>query len=487
MSDVAEDLASRNFIGGKWEGAAGGTYTRRAPLGTEDLGPYPESDATDVEVAVRAAADAFPGWAATPAPQRAAILHALAALIEEHAEELARTITLEEGKPLTEALGETSYSVRLLRYHAELPLVAEGSVLAGSVPGSLNLERRRPLGPVALITPWNFPLLVPIRKLAPALAYGNTVVLKPSEESPQTAIDLLRLIDAEALLPPGVLNLVCGHGAVGGALVTHPEIRGVSFTGSTPTGRAVQARAMDRERRIPVQAEMGGKNVLLVAADADPDRAVRIAVEGGLKGGGQRCTCTGLIMVDRSVAEDFTARLGEAVAAVRVGDGTDPDTTVGPMVSERQRARAIRLLEQSLAEGATVSAAAPVPEGKGWFLAPQVLSGVREGMAAATEEIFAPILPVGAVEGDDAAIEWANRLPFGLSAAIVTPSIDRALRFADRIETGVVKVNQETGSAEPHFPFGGWKNSAVGAHEQGQAAAGFYTKVQTVHVLPAAV
>lgn len=477
--------AAVNFVGASWAPpATGATFTRRSPLDDEDLGPYPDSGRADVDAAAQAAAAAAPGWARTPAPERSARLHRLAGLIDRHADDLAAVLTREEGKKLAEARGETTYAVGMLRYFAQFILAEEGTVLAGNDATALNLARRRALGPVGLITPWNFPLLVPSRKLAPALAFGNTVVLKPSEESPQTILTLLELMDGEDILPPGVLNVVIGRGAeAGAALVEHPAIRAVSFTGSTPVGRRVQLAAAQRDEPIPVQAEMGGKNFLIVAEGADPAFAAQVTLDGVLKGAGQRCTCTGMVLVHRSLHDQVLSSLAESVQALKVGPGTAEDTDVTPLVSRKQLERAQRILETSESAGAQTVASAPGPDGQsGWFLPPRVVTRVGPGVALADEEIFAPIVPVAAFDRDEEAIARANRVPFGLSASIVTDSLARALSFADGIETGVVKVNQETGSSEPQFPFGGWKASASGPHEQGESAAEFYTRLQTVHI-----
>jgi len=478
---------ARNYIGGRWvHPSSGETFARRSPLDDADLGPYADSDGPDVDVAVAAAAAAAPVWGRTSIPERAAAMHRLAGVIERHASELARTMTEEEGKRISEGFGETSYAVSLLRYFAGFILAGEGQIIPGSEFRAFNLYRRRPIGPVALITPWNFPLLVPLRKMAPALAFGNPVIWKPASDAPATACLFVRLVDEEGGLPAGVINLVTGRSHnVGNALARHPGIRAVSFTGSTATGRRVQAAGLAREEPIRVQAEMGGKNVLIVTDDADTAFAARVAVDGIMKGSGQRCTATGLVLVQAAALDSFVAETGARIRALKVGAGADEHTDVTPLVSREQLERARHIVEGSVAMGLAPAAEASVPRGLGgWFMAPALMTGATPAMPVWHEEIFAPVLPVASYEDDDQAIAWANSLPYGLSASIVTSSISRALRFVDEMQAGVVKVNQETGSSEPNFPFGGWKGSGYGPLEQGPAAAQFYTEEQTVHLVP---
>ncbi len=478
--------APMNYIGGAWvPSTSSQTFRRRCPLDHCDLGPYPIAGKSDVDAAVTAASAAAPAWGRLPPAVRAAALHRIAAVIDRHAAELAESMTHEEGKRISESLGETGYAISLLRYFAGAILTDEGMIVPGSEPRAINLYRRRPLGAVALVTPWNFPLLVPMRKLAPALAFGNTVVWKPASESPATAMLLVRLLDEEADLPKGVVNLVTGTGGItGDALVRHPGIKAVSFTGSTAVGRLVQRGGFDRLEPIRVQTEMGGKNVLIVADDADVPFAVNVALDGVMKGSGQRCTSTGLVLVQEAVLDQFLALAGERILALRVGPGEDKSTDVTPLASKEQLDRARGIVEESLAMGLEAVAAAPVPDGGGWYLAPALMRGATPQMPVVREEIFAPILPVAACRNDAEAIDMANALPYGLSASIVTRSIGRALRFVDSIHAGVVKVNQETGSSEPNFPFGGWKESGYGPMEQGPAAVNFYTEEQTVHLVP---
>jgi acyl-CoA reductase-like NAD-dependent aldehyde dehydrogenase len=464
--------------------SAPASFSRRSPLDDEDLGPYRLSGPEEVDEAVRAAAAGFKTWSRTPAPRRSDALHSLADTLVQHRARLAGSITREEGKRLSEAAAEVDHAVRQLRYFADLILVGSGSVLEGSAGLSLNLARRRPLGPVGLITPWNFPLLVPVRKIAPCLAYGNSFVLKPSQESPATALLLFELLEEAGVLPGGVANLVTGEGPAGEALVEHSEIRAISFTGSTPTGIAIQRAAAGRPQPVPVQAEMGGKNVLLVTEHADLDVAATIAMDGVLKGSGQRCTCTGLILAQDSVAEALSQELGRQVSALRLGPGSE-EADLPPLVSAAQLRRAEDIVERSERAGARrVAAATPPPGRRGWFFPAMVLDRVTPEMPLAFEEIFAPVFPICSYRHLDEAIEWVNGLPYGLSASVVTRDLDQALLFADRVEVGIVKVNQETGTAEPHFPFGGWKGSGFGPAEQGVAAAEFYTRRQTVHLLP---
>lgn len=486
MSTSVLASAGRNFIGGRWlPPSTGDTFTRRCPLDHCTLGPYAAAGDVDIDQAVAAAAKAAPTWGALAASERATVLHRIAAVIERHASELAEAMTHEEGKRLSELLGETSYAINLLRYFAGYVLVAEGMLVPGSERGAINLYRHRPLGAVALITPWNFPLLVPMRKMAPALAFGNTVVWKPASDSPETAVLFVRLLEAEAEIPAGVINLLTGSGGLTGeGLVRHDGLRAVSFTGSTAVGRRVQRGGFDRGEPIRVQTEMGGKNVLIVTDDADIPFAATVALDGVMKGSGQRCTATGLVLVQEAVLDRFLKEASDRVRALRVGPGADPGSDVTPLVSREQLDRAHYIVDQSLSLGLVPVAEAAVPDSGGWYLAPALMRGATPGMPVWSREIFAPVLPVAAYSTDVEAIESANSLPYGLSASIVTPNVARAMRFVGAIQAGVVKVNQETGSSEPNFPFGGWKGSGYGPMEQGLAALHFYTEEQTVHLVP---
>lgn len=478
--------AGRNFIGGKWVApSSGNCSTRRCPLDHCDLGPYAGSDAEDVDAAVDAAVRASEPWGRLAPSARASVLNRMASAVEVHARELAECITHEEGKRLAEAFGETSYAVGLLRYFAGVILASEGSIVPGSEPGAINLYRQRPLGAIALVTPWNFPLLVAMRKMAPALAYGNSVVWKPASESPETAVLFARLVLEEAVMPAGVVNVVTGDGRkAGDYLVKHPLIKAVSFTGSTAVGRRVQRGAFDREEPIRAQVEMGGKNPLIVAKDADITFAAQVALDGAMKGSGQRCTATGLVLVQESVLDHFLAEAGSLVTRLRVGPGADSGSDVTPLVSRPQLQHVSELVGSSEAAGLTRVAEAVIPGTAGWYMSPLLLAGATPEASVFTEEIFGPVLPVAAYSDDDEAIELANSLRYGLSASIVTSSVARALRFVDNMRAGVVKVNQETGSSEPNFPFGGWKASGYGPMEQGEAAAQFFTEEQMVHLVP---
>lgn len=486
MSTSSLIAVGQNYVDGLWQAPLSGeTFSRRCPLDHCTLGPYADAGAADIGAVVGAATAAAPAWGRRAPSERAAVLHRMAAVIDKHAAELAEAMTREEGKRLSEALGETSYAISLLRYFAGFILSEEGTVVPGSEPGAINLYRNRPLGPVALITPWNFPLLVPMRKMAPALAFGNTVVWKPASDSPETAVLLLRLLDDEADLPAGLINLVTGRGGVAGeALVRHPGLRAVSFTGSTAVGRRIQRGGFDRDEPIRVQAEMGGKNVLIVTDDADVPFAARVALDGVMKGSGQRCTATGLVLVQEPAAAAFLDETAGRLRALRVGPGADSQTDVTPLVSREQLQRAREIVDGSLALGLEVVAQAPIPGTPGWYLAPSLVSGATDAMPVVSQEIFAPVLPVATYRTDSEAVARVNALPYGLSASIVTSNVARALRFVDTIQAGVVKVNQETGSSEPNFPFGGWKGSGYGPMEQGPAAVHFYTEEQTVHLVP---
>jgi acyl-CoA reductase-like NAD-dependent aldehyde dehydrogenase len=475
----------RNYIGGEWVEPASGEY--RPDIDPADsrtvLGEFPRSTAEDVDRAVEAAAAAFPAWSSLSGPQRAAILHKAANILEARAREIGEALTREEGKTIGEGVGEVLRGVAILRYFAGEPLRPLGEVYSATNPETFLYTERVPLGVVGIITPWNFPVAIPLWKLAPCLAFGNTAVFKPAELTPLTA-HLITEVFVEAGLPPGVLNLVHGPGSVvGEAIARHPKVVAVSFTGSNAVGRHLYQIASERGARV--QLELGGKNPVIVAEDADLDFAVELTTSGAFRSTGQKCTATSRVIVLESLLHEFTTRLVERARSLKVGPGIDPTVYMGPLVSEEQRQRVLGYIEIGEKEGARVlTGGHELAEGDlryGFFVAPTVFTDVEPGMRIAQEEIFGPVVGIIRARSLDEAIEIANGVPYGLSASIVTRDIRRAFAFARRIQAGVVHINSETAGAEPHVPFGGMKASSSWSREQGRAALEFFTQVKTIY------
>jgi aldehyde dehydrogenase (NAD+) len=359
-------------------------------------------------------------------------------------------------------------------------------VYPSASPSTFLFAERVPLGPVALITPWNFPVAIPTWKVAPALAFGNTVVLKPAELTPLTAWHLADVLD-KAGLPPGVLNLVVGRGSqVGPALVESPHIKAISFTGSNAVGAKLAAQCA--ERGIKFQLEMGGKNPVVVLSDADLDKAVEVTIAGAMLSTGQKCTATSRVIVQRDVLDGFRQRLVAKASSLKVGDGMKPETYMGPLVSADAEKTVLDYIEVGKREGARVLTGGNKLEGdgydQGYFVAPTVFDGVRPDMRIAQEEIFGPVVAVLEARDFDQAIAMANDTRFGLSASVVTRDLGLALRFIREIDAGIVHVNSQTAGAEPQVPFGGFKSSSSGSREQGKVARDFFTQIKTVYLDP---
>jgi aldehyde dehydrogenase (NAD+) len=472
-----------DLIGGEWVSASDhATFESRDPAHADDvLAVFPSATAADAAQAAAAAAEAFPQWAATPAPARGAILFRAAELLTERLESVARTLTQEEGKTLAEARGEVTRARDILRYFAGEGWRAGGDVLPPNTANAMLFSRREPLGVVAAITPWNFPIAIPAWKIAPALAYGDTVVFKPASAAPLTALRLVECF-VDAGLPAGVLNLVTGSGAtVGGALAGDALVRGLTFTGSHAVGAGIYARATEHFARV--QLEMGGKNPTIVLRDADLDLAVRLAVVGGFGLTGQSCTATSRVIVEEAVADRFAAALAEAAADLVVGDGLEDGVQMGPAVSEEQLATDLEYVQIARDEGAELLTGGGRVGEDGHFLRPTVFDRVEARSRLAQEEVFGPVVGIIRARDLDDAIFKANAVGYGLAASVVTGDLHRALSFVDRIEAGVVKVNEATTGLALQAPFGGFKQSSANTFkEQGPAAVEFYTRTKTVYV-----
>ena len=475
----------RHFIGGAFAASESDRWLRDVnPSDAHDLvAEVPEGTVDDVRAAARAAADALPAWRALPGPARAEQLYRWAGVIAERQEQLAQAMAREVGKPIGEARGEAARGAAILRYFAGDAVREVGQLIPAQAPGALQFTLREPLGIVALITPWNFPLAIPLWKAAPALAFGNTVVLKPAEASSHVA-SLLAETAAAAGLPAGVFNVLLGGGAaVGADLVRDPHVRAVSFTGSGRVGAEVAALAT--QRNIRFQTEMGGKNVAIVLADADLGQAAALTAAGAMRYAGQKCTATSRVVVARNVEDAFLAELRRQVDALPLGPVTDPRAAIGPVISDQQRVSIREAIAGIEAEPVYVGSVPETPEfARGFFLAPAILRGAPADSALAQRELFGPVLAEFVAEDLDHAIALANDTPYGLSASLFTRDLRAALRYIQRIDAGLVRVNGDTTGVDPHAPFGGMKASSSGSREQGPAAREFYTEIKTVQVNP---
>jgi acyl-CoA reductase-like NAD-dependent aldehyde dehydrogenase len=484
MSDVLEAPARpafANFVGGAWRPSESGrTYEKRGPWRPADvIGEFPASDKADVNAAVEAAAGAFPDWSRMPAAGRGALLAKAADAIERRVEQIAQDMTLEMGKPIREARMEAARMAQILRFFAGEGLRATGERYEQAATGSVVYTERRPLGVVALVTPWNFPAAIPAWKAAPALVYGNTVVMKLAQEAPLTGLHLAACLD-EAGLPAGVFNVVVGRGSeVGTPLVRHPLVKAVSFTGSVAVGAQVREEATSRGKRV--QLELGGQNPLIVMADADLERAVEAAYAGAFWSAGQKCTATRRIYVQDRAYDDFRQRLLVRVERGVVGDPAEAETEVGPIVNEKQLEDVLAGIERGRADGGTLLAGGERLEDDAYLLAPALFEGLSDDAYLSCEEVFGPVASLYAFSDLDEALRRANAVEYGLSASIFTSSLASAKRFAKEIEAGIVRINGQTAGADVHVPFGGIKGSGFGPHEQGRAAMDFYTELVTVY------
>jgi acyl-CoA reductase-like NAD-dependent aldehyde dehydrogenase len=481
MPEMIAALGAANFIAGEWRPShSGRMYERSNPWRpSEVVGEFPSSDAADLATAVSAAEQAAPRWAKLPVAKRCAYLAAAADAIERRVEEIAQDMTREMGKPLRESRMEAARVATIFRFFSGEGWRPLGQVYEQSLSGAPVYTRRRPLGVVGLITPWNFPAAIPAWKAAPALAYGNTVVLKLAQDAPLSGLHLARALH-EAELPQGVLNVVIGRGSeVGEPLVTDPRVRAISFTGSVPVGEGVRERAMRLGKRV--QLELGGHNPLIVAADANLDGAVQAAYAGAFWSAGQKCTATRRIYVQQDIYADFRARLLERIAAGKVGDPSDPETEVGPLVSERQFEDVLAGIERGRREGCRVIAGGERADPDAYLIAPTVFEGVGDEGYLSCEEVFGPVTSLYRFRTLDEAIVRANAVRFGLSASVFTSSLETAERCVEELEAGMLHVNSQTAGADVHVPFGGSKASGYGPHEQGRAAIEFFTEEITVY------
>ncbi|MCQ4332088.1 aldehyde dehydrogenase family protein [Natronomonas sp. F2-12] len=475
----------RNYIDGEWvESESDETIEVRNPADTtEVVGTYQRSTEADTERAIEAANDAAEGWAKTPGPERGRILRETAGILESRKEELVETLVREEGKTRSEA-GEVGRSIDLFYYYAEKARDIGGPNKQSSGEKTELSVRKEPLGVAGLITPWNYPSAIPAWKIAPALATGNTVALKPASAAPGPARQLVEALD-EAGVPDGVVNLVTGPGSeVGNTISSHPAVDVVSFTGSSAVGERVYETASGDQKRV--QCEMGGKNPTIVMPSADLDQATEIVAGGAFGVTGQACTACSRAIVHEDVSEQFLDQIVAHAESIEIGPGLeDPD--MGPHISESELDGTLEYIDIANGEGATLETGGGRPEGStyenGYFVEPTVFSDVDPEDRIAQEEVFGPVLSVIEVGGFEEALEVANGVEYGLSSSIVTQDLDEAHRFVDETESGVAKVNDKTTGVELHVPFGGYKRSSTNTYrEQGDAGIDFYTAEKTVYL-----
>ena len=476
--------AGLNYVGGAWVEASGGeTYRKQSPMRpAETTGVFQSSTEADAIAAVAAAEAAFETWGRLPMAARAGYLSAAAAALEARGEQIALDMSAEMGKPLREARGETARAAQILRFAAGEAFRSVGESFEQSATGAQVLTRRRPLGVVALITPWNFPIAIPVWKLAPALVHGNTVVLKLAYEAPRTGLHLAEAF-AEADLPAGVLNVLTGRGSVvGAALVRDSRVCAVSFTGSVAVGNAVRDEATTLGKRV--QLELGGHNPLIVMDDADLGRATEAAYAGAFWSAGQKCTATRRIYVQDGVYDELRDRLLERIARGKVGDPLDPDVEVGPIVNEAQFTEVAEAIERGRQEGGSVLTGGVREGADGYLIDPTLFEDVADDAFLSCQEVFGPVASLYRFATLDEALERANAVEYGLSSAIFTSSLAAATRFGNEAQAGLLHVNSQTAGAEVHVPFGGIKASGFGPHEQGRAALEFYTETVTLYIDP---
>lgn len=474
---------TKNYIAGEWLPAAEVTPNIN-PSNTNDVvGEYARASATETERAIAAAFDAFPAWSRSSIQTRHDILKAVGDEIQARKDELGRLLSREEGKTLPEGIGEVARAGQIFHFFAGECLRMAGEKLP-SVRPFVDVEiTREPVGVIGLITPWNFPIAIPAWKIAPALAYGNTVVFKPAELVPGSAHALSEII-VRAGVPPGVFNLVMGRGSVvGEAMLNSSKVSAISFTGSVPTGRKIAQTCITSEPMKKLQLEMGGKNPMVVLDDADLELAVECAVNSAFFSTGQRCTASSRLIVTDGIHDRFVTAMQERMQGLVIDDALKAGTHVGPVVDQSQLDQDMKYISVGQVEGAKLVAGGKLlkRDAPGFYLAPALLTQVSNEMRVAREEIFGPVASVIRAKDYDAALELANDTPFGLSSGICTTSLKYAAHFKRNAEAGMVMVNLPTAGVDYHVPFGGRKGSSYGSREQGRYAQEFYTTVKTAY------
>lgn len=476
----------KNFIDGNWQTAGSGkTFENRNPANTDDLiGLFPSSATEDVEAAVGAAKRAFASWRLVPAPKRGEILYHVGELLKKYKEELARIETREMGKVLKETRGDVQEGIDCAFLNAGEGRRLFGETTPAELPNKFAMSVRAPIGVCALITPWNFPLAIPTWKLFPALICGNTVILKPAEDTPHTATRFVEIL-SEAGVPPGVVNLIHGRGEeVGAALVRHKDVQLVSFTGSAAVGREIASECGRSLKRVSL--ELGGKNGQIVMDDADVELAVEGALWGAFGTTGQRCTATSRLIVHRDVARKVTDALIERTHKIKIGDGLDENNEMGPLINQAAREKVLRYIEIGKQEGARLLTGGTIHDSgacaNGFFFQPTIFDRVKPNMRIAQEEIFGPVLSIIEIASFDEAIAVLNGTAYGLSSSIYTNDVTRAFRAMRDIEAGITYINGPTIGAEVHLPFGGVKDTGNGHREAGTTVYDVFTEWKSIYV-----
>ena len=473
-----------SYVNGRWHQPASGKISKNInPADTSDvIAEYPLATAADVRVAIDAATRAFPAWKKTPGPERGRVLWRAANIARQRVDEIARTLTREEGKILKEAKGEVLKGISLLEYYAGEGFRMHGKTLPSESRDTFTYTIRQPLGCVGLIAPWNFPWAIPVWKSAPAIVSGNCVVFKPAELTPATSI-LLADIYEQAGLPPGVFNMLVGSGSdVGEAMVHAPELRAISFTGSNKIGNALYVKAAQRGAKVT--CEMGGKNAVIVMPDADLDKAAT-AIHGGAFGStGQRCTATSRVIAHQDVKNALVDRLVAMAKKIKLGPGLEESTDMGPSVDEKQWKTVMDYIGVGKGEGARLLTGGSRPESmrQGFFVEPTIFDGVSPSMRIFKEEIFGPVLSVATTSSLDEALRFANGVEYGLTTSIFTQDITSVMKFIEDVETGMVHVNEPTVGGEAQLPFGGTKSTGVGEREMAEEGLNFFTELKTVFI-----
>ncbi|MPZ77638.1 MAG: aldehyde dehydrogenase family protein [Deltaproteobacteria bacterium] len=476
----------KNYIDGKWVAAkSGNTFENRSPANRNDLiGLFPVSGSGDVDAAVTAAKTAFAKWRLVPAPKRGELLYRVGDLLRSRKEEIARIMTREMGKVLKETRGDVQEGIDTAFYVAGEGRRLFGATTPSELPDKFAMSVRAPVGVCALITPWNFPMAIPTWKMFPALVCGNTVVLKPAEDTPHTAVKLFEILE-QAGVPPGVVNLVQGRGEeVGAALVRHQDVQLVSFTGSAAVGREVAAVGGQQLKRVSL--ELGGKNAQIVMEDADLGLAVEGALWGAFGTTGQRCTATSRLILHRDIKKEFIERLVARAEKIKIGDGLDESVEMGPLINQSAREKVQRYMDIGGQEGARLLIGGSVydmgPCANGYFFQPTIFDRVSPAMRVAREEIFGPVLSVLEVQSFAEAITVLNGTPYGLSSSIYTADVGRAFRAMRDIEAGIIYVNGPTIGAEVHLPFGGVKDTGNGHREAGTTVYDIFSEWKSIYV-----
>ncbi|HXH48832.1 MAG TPA: aldehyde dehydrogenase family protein [Terriglobia bacterium] len=483
---MSSEKVYKNFLAGEWvESAGGDAFENINPAETNDrIGNFPRSNSEDVAAAVAAAKSAYPGWRRTPPPKRAEILFRAGQLLAGRKDALARDMTREMGKPLEEARGDVQEAIDMTFYMAGEGRRLFGQTTTSELSSKFCMSVRSPVGVCGLITPWNFPMAIPAWKMMPALICGNTVVIKPAEDTPLSAFNLVRVLE-EAGLPPGVVNCVSGFGPEAGApLAQHPDVPVISFTGSAEVGREVAHAGAERFKHVCL--EMGGKNVIMVMEDANLDLAIDGAIWGGFGTTGQRCTASSRIVIHKDIYGEFAQRFVERARKLKVGNGIYPETQVGPLINEAQLMTVERYIEIGTREGARLLCGGRRLTGgeydRGWFFSPTIFSDCTPTMRISKEEIFGPVVSLIPCSGLDEAIEIGNSVVYGLSSSIYTRNINNAFKAMQEMETGIFYVNAPTIGAETHLPFGGTKQTGNGHREAATAALDFYSEWKSIYI-----